>query len=146
MTQKQRLSQRWDEFRPTKTVMAWACVASVALTMVVGFAWGGWVTGGTAQEQAAKAAEAARAQLAAAVCVDGFVDAADAGIQLAALKGLGSSSYQQRKFIEDGGWATIAGSDTPVRGAADLCAQRLIDLELPPAATAATEASEPIAQ
>ena len=44
---KRSVGQRWSEAQPTKTV-AWCCVASAVLTMIVGFSWGGWVTGGTA--------------------------------------------------------------------------------------------------
>ena len=44
--------QRWSDAQPTKTVLFWACVASMVLTMIVGFSWGGWVTGGTARQTA----------------------------------------------------------------------------------------------
>jgi len=141
--QKQSLSQRWEEYRPSKTALFWSCAASVAATLIVGFAWGGWVTGGTASQQAEQAANAARAELAAVVCVERFVKGAEAGVQLAALKNLGNSTYRQRKFLEDGGWATIAGGERPISGAADLCAKRLVELEIPPAeATAISEETQ----
>ena len=50
--EKRSVGQRWSEARPTKTVAFWSCVASVVLTMIVGFSWGGWVTGGTARTTA----------------------------------------------------------------------------------------------
>ena len=40
------------------------------------------------------------------VCVDRFMAAPDVGVQLTALKDI-ESSYAQRKFVQDGGWATI---------------------------------------
>ena len=46
---KRSVGQRWSEAKPTKTVAFWCCVASAVLTMIVGFSWGGWVTGGTAR-------------------------------------------------------------------------------------------------
>ena len=46
--QKLSLARRWSDARPTKTVVFWSCVATKVVTMVVGFTWGGWVTGGTA--------------------------------------------------------------------------------------------------
>ena len=42
--------ERWGEARPTKTIVFWSWIGSIVLTMIIGFAWGGWVTGGTAQK------------------------------------------------------------------------------------------------
>jgi len=49
---KQSLGQRWTASRPTKTVVFWSWIASIVVTMIIGFTWGGWVTGGTAQKMA----------------------------------------------------------------------------------------------
>ena len=59
MEQKVSYRQRWNEAQPTKAVLFWSVVAAVILTMIVGFSWGGWVTGGTAQKDAEVAAKAA---------------------------------------------------------------------------------------
>ena len=123
------LAQGWKEYRPSKAVWLWSCVASVVLTMIVGFTWGGWVTGGTARENAETAAETAAATLASKICAYRFLRAQDAGQQLAALKE--ASSWERDSFIEDGGWVTFAGMKEPVEGAADLCARTLASAELP---------------
>ena len=47
--QKVSFRQRWDEAQATKKVVFWAILGAIVLTMIVGFGWGGWVTGGTAQ-------------------------------------------------------------------------------------------------
>ena len=104
--------------------MFWACAACVVATMVVGFGWGGWVTGGTAGQMAERSAVESRAQLAAVVCVDRFVKGPDSIAQLASLKG--SDSWKRDSFIDDGGWTTLAGMDKPVTGAAILCVQQLL--------------------
>ncbi len=72
--QKQKVSFRrwWDEARPTKTAVFWSWVGSVVLTMIIGFAWGGWVTGGTAQKMAEKMAEDAVVKRLAPMCVVQF--------------------------------------------------------------------------
>ena len=127
----QSLRRRWEEFRPSKTQAFWACVASVAVAMIIGFSWGGWVTGGTAQAMATSAANDGRNQLAAAICVERFKAAPDAGVQLVALKDI-TSSYQRRGFVQEGGWAMMPGEERTNTGAATLCADRLIALELPP--------------
>ena len=41
--------QWFDQYRASKTVLFWACAGSVILATIVGFSWGGWVTGGTAR-------------------------------------------------------------------------------------------------
>ena len=106
----------WSGYRPSKAAWFWSCVACVIATIVLGFTWGGWVTGGTAAEREAEAREAGRAQLAATICVARFVDAADAAVQLAALKD--ESSWRRADTIADAGWTTPLGLDGPVSGAA----------------------------
>jgi hypothetical protein len=126
---KRGISQRWDELQPSKTMLAWACAGSIAATLVVGFTWGGWVTGGTAQDMAGKAGDEARGQLASVVCAESFMAAPDAAVQLVALKEI-DSSYQQRRFVQDGGWATMPGHDSPDRRAVELCAEDLAKREI----------------
>ena len=70
--------KRWIEYRPTKEHVVWIGVGCIVATLVAGFGLGGWVTGGTAQRMADEAAAASRHQLAAAVCADHFMRAADA--------------------------------------------------------------------
>lgn len=129
MADGQSLAQRWQDYRPSKTVLVWACAACVALTMVIGFTIGGWVTGGTSAKMASSAAEEARSKLVATICVQRFTHAADARDQLARLKA--ASLWERDDFIEKGGWATPAGFDQPVAGAADLCADQLAEMTLP---------------
>ena len=129
MADKQSLGDRVRNFQPTKTALFWSCAASVALTLIVGFNWGGWVTGGTAKEMVENATEQGRAQLAATVCVERFTTAPDAQVQLAALK---SADYWKREgIVTAGGWATLAGMKEPVSDAAEVCAERLAKFELP---------------
>ena len=80
------LGKRWEEYRPSKPVWFWSCVGCVVATMVIGFGWGGWVTGGTATQMAADAAVGARAKLAAAACISRFDESPSAAAELATLK------------------------------------------------------------
>jgi hypothetical protein len=89
--QNQNLSQRFREYQASKTVLFWACAGSVIAATIVGFSWGGWVTGGSAPEMAEDSAAQARQELAAVVCVDRFMAAPDAGVQLTALQEIESS-------------------------------------------------------
>lgn len=139
------IGQRIGAYQPSKTVWFWSTAGAVVATMIIGFTWGGWVTGGAAVDRAEEAAEGAVAQLAASICAHRFLEAGDAGVQLAALKE--ESSYQRNSFIEDGGWVTFAGAEEPVDGAARLCAQQLMDAEVQPVVTpvaeTATDAATP---
>lgn len=128
------LGQWWEQLQPTKAIVFWACAGSVAVTIAVGFTWGGWVTGGTAQQ----IGDEARAELAAVVCVENFLATRNANAQLAELKDL-RSPFQQRQFVEAGGWAIMPNMDSATRRAADLCAQTLAALETE--ATASGEAA-----
>ena len=143
MADGKNMSQRFQDYHPSKTALFWSCAVCIVATMIVGFAWGGWVTGGSAQDMAEEAAEQAQAQIAAAVCVDRFMAAADAGLQLASLKE-NTSSWRQENFIEDGGWAAIA--DQEYDGAAELCAEQLVAMEAPPAQEASSSEAGSVTQ
>lgn len=131
MTQGTSLSQRWQEYRPTKAIWAWSCIACVALTMILGFTWGDWVTGGTAESMASQARKDARENLVANLCVSKFAASTGAAAKFAELKE--ASTYERDDLIEEGGWATIDGLKEQVSGAADLCAERIAEMEELPA-------------
>jgi hypothetical protein len=140
------LKDKIGAYQPSKTIWFWSTAATAALTMFVGFTWGGWVTGGTATDRAETAAAGAVAELASAICVERFLQAGDALMQLAALRE--ESSFRRNGFVEDGGWVTFAGAEKPVKGAGKLCAAQLMEAELPEPAAAlpvadATEAVTP---
>lgn len=143
MTDGKSMSQRFEEYRPSKTALFWSCAGCVVATMIVGFTWGGWVTGGTATEMAKDSAEGASAQVAAAVCVQNFMAANNAQPQLASLKEI-SSSWKRQNFIEDGGWTTIAGQEYD--DAAELCADLLMKQEPAPTQEAASTETGSVTQ
>lgn len=93
-------------------------------TLIIGFNWGGWVTGGTSRALAVTAGEVARSELASAVCVDRFNTAPDAAAKLVEFKAL-TDSYKKRQFIETGGWATMPGKTSPDKLGAQCCAVAL---------------------
>jgi hypothetical protein len=108
-------------------------------TGLAGFWLGGWVTGDTAASMTEKAANASRAELAAAVCVERFVAAPDFRAQLTALEK--KNRWQRDNFIDDGGWTTFAGMQRPVKDAGTLCAEQLLAMETP--ATIKVDTSAP---
>lgn len=133
-----KISESWSNYRPTKVIWGWSCVASVAATLILGFTVGGWVTGGSADTRVASAAEGARADLAAELCVHRFLNSPTAKADLAALKA--ESSWSRDTMVQKGGWVTFAAMKDPVSGAASRCAERLVTAELPKQADAGTAA------
>jgi alpha/beta superfamily hydrolase len=119
------LRKRWEEYRPSKTEAFWTAAGCVVTTLVIGFGFGGWVTGGTAQKMVTEAADGARHQLAAAICVEEFMASKDARTQLADLKK--AEWYTRDKIIAASGWATMPDRKEPNMVVAEMCAAKLAE-------------------
>jgi hypothetical protein len=100
----------------------WGVVGGAIALAIVGFTWGGWVTGGTAESSATQRANSAVVAALAPVCADKFKNTADAAANLTALKKI--ESWQQGDYVEKGGWAILPGSNPPaqVTAVAKACA------------------------
>lgn len=124
----------------TKPALLGAAAGAVVLAIVGFSSYGGWVTGGTAQEMADTAGNDAGKQIVAALCVKKFAAAPGANMQLAKLKE--AKSWERDNFIEDGGWSTIEGIEDGINGVADACAEQLAEMDELPATVMAPEAAE----
>lgn len=113
---------------PVETKPAlWGAVAGAVAMAIVGFSWGGWVTGGKSETAAALRASTAVTTALAPLCVARFQGAADASTQLAALKK--ADTWSQGDFVEKGGWATMPGPVNPpeqISAVAKACATLLV--------------------
>jgi hypothetical protein len=100
----------------------WGVAGGAIALAVVGFSWGGWVTGSKAESSTLVRMNAAVVGALAPVCVDKFQHAGDATNNLAALKKV--DSWSQGEFVEKGGWATVPGTNPPeqVSAVAKACA------------------------
>jgi hypothetical protein len=102
---------------PVETKPAlWGALGGAIAVAIIGFVWGGWVTGSRAQADAAQQANAAVVAALAPVCVERFERANDAPANLAALKKV--DSWSQGEFIEKGGWATTASAKSTEQASA----------------------------
>lgn len=114
---------------PEKTEpFLWGAVAGAIALAVVGFNWGGWVSGGTAQKQAAAHASQALVAALVPICVAQFQRGPEAGGRLAALKK--TEGWEQGEFVSKGGWATMPGTPAvePNPEVARACAEALSKL------------------
>lgn len=113
---------------PVETKPAlWGVAGGAAALAIVGFAWGGWVTGSKAEAGATERANAAVVAALAPVCVENFKRASAVSTNLAALKQV--DSWAQGEFVEKGGWAAVPGSNSPeqVSAVARACALLLVN-------------------
>ena len=101
----------------------WGVVVGALGIMILGFAWGGWVLGSTAETMAKDRADGAVTAVLAPICVERFMGQADAAAKLAEFQK--TVSWQQRQVIAQGGWATATGSTDPNVAVARVCAQQL---------------------
>jgi hypothetical protein len=102
----------------------WGAAAGAIALAIVGFNWGGWVTGGTAETLAKNSAATAVVAALTPICVEKFRQAADASANLVEMK-KATYAWDQSKFVEKGGWATMPGSAEPNSAVAKACAESL---------------------
>jgi len=118
--------EQWSEIQITKTAAFWYGLAAIALILVIGFTWGGWMQGGTAQTLATTTAKAAVTTRLAPICVAQFQQDPDKAQKLIDFKAL--SSYQRSEYVGQQGWATMPGETEPDRTVAAACANLLMQI------------------
>ncbi len=101
----------------------WGGVGGAIALAIVGFSWGGWVTGGSATKQAATAAHDAVVAALAPVCVQRFQAQAESATKVADL--VKSSSWERGKIVERTGFAMIQGNASFEQDVARACAEQL---------------------
>ena len=121
------LSQRWNATRPTKTFLFWFSLAAVVVTLTIGFSWGGWVTGGTAQASAKAMAEDAVVHRLTSICVAAAQNDPGRQQKLKALRETGE--WERSGYVQKAGWATMPGDKDPDSKVADECARVLASKE-----------------
>ena len=104
------------------TALKGAAVGAAALA-IIGFTWGGWVTGETAREMASKQARLELVATLAPICLEQSRQDPRVVEILAKIKD--ASSYKRNALVMDAGWATMPGSIDPNRGVAAECLKKL---------------------
>jgi len=95
----------------------WGLILGAAAAMIVGFAWGGWVTGTTSKGRSDEAVLASRA----AICVAQFMRAPNHDQEL---KAFGETdSWKRSELIGKGGWDKMPGQEEANGAVAEACAK-----------------------
>ncbi len=100
-----------------------AVIGAIACA-IVGFTWGGWVTGGTARKDAAMAAQEATVTALAPFCAERFRAQGDAPARIAELAK--ASTWERNKALEKSGFASLPGSKTGDSDIARACVELLL--------------------
>ncbi|AVX05239.1 hypothetical protein [Maritalea myrionectae] len=105
---------------PTWTKPAlWGAGAGAITLAFVGFTWGGWVTGASAEDLATEMTETAVAEVLTPYCVRS--SKTDPKAKEIFVQYEEASAYQRRQIIEKAGWATPLGAEEPNRELVKTC-------------------------
>ena len=109
----------------SRTRLLQGMAAGAVAAMVIGFSWGGWMTGGSASRLADEQADSAVVAALTPVCVEKFLQDNNAKANLAALRKI-SSNWEQGEYLQKGGWVTQPGATSSDYHLARACAEKLI--------------------
>jgi hypothetical protein len=101
----------------------WGAVGGAVVLAIVGFGWGGWVTGGSATKQIAAAQQEGRVSALAPLCAERFRAQADGATKVADL--IKVNSWDRAALLEKGGWAAIPGGAKADTDVARACSELL---------------------
>ena len=110
-----------------------AAVGAVA-TMIIGFNWGGWVLGKTAESNAALLVNAALVKAYGPVCIERFKQQPNVEAKWVELTKV--DTWRRESYIKESGFATPPGSTSPNAAVADACAEalsKIISMQTPAA-------------
>jgi len=102
---------------------AWGVIGGAIAAIVVGFVWGGWVTGGTVEEMEAASAEAAVVQAFTPLCV---AKAEQQPEKFVPLKEKSSWGSARGDFVIEAGWVDNV-SEKYRSEVAKACAQTVVE-------------------
>lgn len=103
----------------------WGALSGIVGITILGFWQFGWVLGSKADQMAQDRASVAVAEALAPVCAAKFYAQSDAPAKLDDLKKL-TSDYEQRNFVEKGGWAVAAVSAAPTYRLVSECTKKIL--------------------
>lgn len=118
------IMDKWRNAQFTKTHLLLSALAGVALTLLIGFMWAGWMTTSGGQELAETTANAAVVERLAPICVAQFNLDPAKDVKLQEMTAI--DSYKRAEYVRNQGWATMPGEVQPDRKVADACVKLLM--------------------
>jgi hypothetical protein len=102
---------------------AYGAVCGAIALSIVGFSWGGWVTGSTARQMASNQSDRDVVVALTAICLEQSRRDPETTERLATLRA--AASYTRADSVIRHGWATMPGTTQPNRQVANACAQQI---------------------
>jgi hypothetical protein len=99
----------------------WGLIIGAVIAMIVGFAWGGWRTMGSAQTMTDEALLASRS----AICVAQFMKQPNPEEKLKEFMDLSHWGRKRIDFIQEGGWDKMPGQEDASSAVAGACGEGL---------------------
>ncbi len=112
----------WEKIKPG----VWSAIGGAIVLAIIGFAWGGWVTGSTAQKMAEELAQKTVVARLAPICVEQYNQDSEKDQKLKELKE--EDSWKRDDYVEKQGWATMPGEMEADSKVAKKCAELLVEL------------------
>jgi alpha/beta superfamily hydrolase len=111
----------------SRTRLLQGIAIGAVVSMVIGFSWGGWMTGRAAIRLADEQANTAVVSALTPICVEKFLQNSDAKANLAVLQK--TNTWEQGDYLEKGGWATRPGATSPDYQLARACVEKLVQVK-----------------
>ena len=102
----------------------WGAAGGAIITMIIGFAWGGWVLGSNSLTMGEEMAQTSVVERLTPICVAQFNKDPEKDKKLKELKG--KSSWDRDTYVKEQGWATMPFEKEPDRDVAEKCAEQIM--------------------
>ena len=102
----------------------WGAICGAIITMIIGFAWGGWVLGSNSLDMGEEMARNAVVERLVPMCVAQFNQDPERDNKLKILKE--KNSWDRDKYVKAQGWATMPFEKEPDSRVADRCSELIM--------------------
>ena len=110
-----------EKFKEKMSLGVMSAIGGAAITLIIGFNWGGWVTGSSSLSMGKDMARDAVVERLAPICVSQFNMDPQREENIVTLKE--KDSWDRGKYIETQGWATMPFEESPDRTVATKCSE-----------------------
>jgi hypothetical protein len=103
----------------------WGAICGAIMAIIIGFAWGGWVLGGTSHNLAEEMAQTAVVDRLVPMCVAQFNQDPQRDTKRKEFDAL-TSDWKREQYVRAHGWATMPFEEEPDRVIAERCAEQIM--------------------